>query len=117
MILTGQTRQADDRGSSPRESSWFCPHCGDQIGPDDEVVTTLGLPIRPGDFTVCPSCREIVRFNKELQLKKMCGCDWLDLCQDRELFVGLLRWRMQIFIDQLREQSIGHSVDGIPGSW
>ena len=102
-------------GSQPSNASSnlvqaICPHCRDRIGPDDDVVATAGLPISPGNFTVCLTCRKIVRFNEELQLKEMCCCDWLDLCQNKDLFVAILRWQMRILLDQLNEQKIGYSV-------
>lgn len=102
--------QAGDRGSSPRES--ICPHCGDCFGNDD---VTAGLPISPGDFTVCLTCRAIIRFSSQLQLRILEEDDWLDLAADKRLFTAMLRWRLRILIDQLKEQKLGHSVDGISG--
>ncbi len=112
LVVRMPGSQPGDRGSSPRES--ICPHCGECF--DYDNVVTARLPVSPGDFTVCPTCREIIRFDGQLQLKKMYCQDWLDLCQDKELFVVMFRWRMRIFADQLKEQKLGHSVDGIPGS-
>lgn len=103
--------QPGDRGSSPRES--VCPHCGDCFGDDD--VTTAGLPVSPGDFTVCLTCRAIIRFNSRLELRILEEDDWLELSADKELFTAMLRWRMLILIDQLKEQKLGHSDDGISG--
>ncbi len=93
----------------------ICPHCGDRFG-DDDVVTTAGLPVSPGNFTVCLTCRAIIRFDKRLQLRILEEDDWLDLSADKELLTAMLRWRMHILIDQLKEQKLGHSDDGIPGS-
>ena len=104
--------RSGDRGSSPRES--ICPHCGDRFG-DDNVVTTAGLPIRPGNFTVCLTCREIIRFNSRLELKTLEEDDWLDLAADKKLLTAMLRWRMRILMNQLKEQKLDHSADGIPG--
>lgn len=80
----------------------ICPHCGDHFG-NDNVVTTTGLPISSGDFTVCLTCRAIIRFNSRLQLKKLEEDDWLVLAADKELFAAILRWRLRIFSDQLKE--------------
>lgn len=93
----------------------ICPHCGDRFG-DDDVVTTAGLPVSPGDFTVCLTCRAIIRFNIRLELRIMEEDDWLFLTADKKLFTAMLRWRLRILVNQLKEQKLGHSVDGIPGS-
>lgn len=90
----------------------ICPHCGDCFG-DDDVVTTAGLPVSPGDFTVCLTCRAIIRFNSQLQLRILEENDWLVLTADKRLFTAMLRWRLRIFTDQLKEQKLGHSFDGI----
>ena len=94
--------QPSNAGSNPVQA--ICPHCSDRFGPDDDVVTTAGLPVSPGDFTVCLTCREIIRFNAQLQLKKLRCPDWLDLCEEKNLFVAMLRWRLHILVDQLKEQ-------------
>ena len=91
--------RSGDRGSSPRES--ICPTCRDRIGPDDDVVATAGLPVSPGDYTVCLTCREIIRFDVQLRLRKMNCQDWLDLSREKAMFIGMLRWRMRILLDQL----------------
>lgn len=110
--------QPGDASSSLAESiEAICPHCGDRIGPDDDVVTTAGVPISSGDFTVCLTCRETIRFNDQLQLRKLNCQDCWNLIENRDLFIGLLRWRMQILLDQLKEQELGHSVNGISSSW
>lgn len=110
--------QPGDRGSSPRESIKFsCPCCGDSTGPNDVVITTSGLPVSPDDFTVCLTCREILRFDQNLKLRELCERDWLDLTKHRDLFVALLQWRLRILMDQnLKEQRVGRDVNGIPGS-
>lgn len=108
MILNSSHRLAariPDSRSGDASSSLAgstCPHCGDQVGPDDDVITTEGLPISPGNFMVCFSCREIIRFNHQLQLVELKERDWLDLFHQKDLFVAMLRWRMRLLVDQLQ---------------
>lgn len=86
----------------------ICPHCGDRIGDDDVIVTTAGLPISPGDFTVCLTCRAIIRFNSRLELRILEEDDCLDLAADKKMFAAILRWRMKLLMNQLKEQKFGH---------
>ena len=85
----------------------ICPHC-------DTSLTGL---FSPGGFTVCLACREIIRFNdNQRQLRILEEDDWMELAADKKLFAAMLRWRLHILVDQLKEQKLGHSVDGISGS-
>ena len=108
LVARISASQADDRGSSPRES--ICPHCGDRFSYNN---------VHPGDFTVCLICRAIIRSNNRLQLRILEENDWLELAADKKLFAPILRWRLRILIDQLNQlkrQKLGYSDDGIPGS-
>jgi len=73
----------------------ICPHCSERVGPTDLSV----------DFTICLTCREIIRLNDQLQPNKMYCQDWLDLSKEKKLFVAMLRWRMNILLKQLKERS------------
>lgn len=95
--------QADDRGSSPRESG--CPHCHEPFpSPGDEIILTDGRPIGPGDFTVCLSCREIIRFDNQLHLVRLKDQDWSELFRQKCLLTAMLQWRMRLLTNHLKEQ-------------
>lgn len=90
-----------------------CPHCGDRIHLQDEVITTENRPVSPGDFTVCLSCREFIRFDKQCCLRIMSKIDWNELAVNKELFIAMFQWRQRILLDQLREQTLGRIANGI----
>lgn len=88
----------------------ICPYCGDGFGPHDDVITTAKCPVSPGDFTVCLTCREILRFDDQLRLHKLNESDWLDLTYHKQLFIDLLRWRLQILMNEPLVESDEHMI-------
>jgi hypothetical protein len=69
--------------------------------------------VEPGAFTVCIRCREILRFNDELQLQQLTIGDLRDLARDRSTFVDLLRWRLYLLVEQLNDKTCD-IADGLP---
>ena len=96
LVARMPVSQAGDASSSLAESIPRCPHC-EALG----KFVIFDLTIAPGEFTVCLTCREIIRADRS-GLRQIEEHDWMELCKCRELFVSLLRWRMGILIQQLR---------------
>lgn len=107
--------QPGDRGSSPRESI-SCPHCKTPFARSgDTVVLTANRPIGEGDFTICLNCREIIRFNSQLQLHALTQEDWLELIEEKELFVAMMHFRLHLLTTQIKRgtHEFDHSADGL----
>lgn len=103
--------RSGDASSSLAESirtvQAICPHC--------EVSTTTDPIV--GNFTVCLACVKVIRFDDELRLRKLNDSDIDFLIAERDLFIAILRWRLRILADQLKEQELGHIADGISSGW
>lgn len=68
-----------------------CPHCSKKL-----AVATAERPVSSGDFTVCLSCREIIRFDDQLQLVQLTDQDWSELARQKALLTAMLQWRMYL---------------------
>jgi hypothetical protein len=54
----------------------YCPCCGCRLS--GAVGQNTNLPPRPGDFTVCAYCYEILRFQEDLSLRRLLPYDEID---------------------------------------
>ncbi len=102
--------RSGDASSSLAES--ICPNCKTSVLPSD-VVTTEGLPVSPGNFTVCPECYTILQFNSQLNLHLLTEQGWLNLLRDQEMFLAVFKWRLELIKDELKHA--GYTADGLSG--
>ncbi len=71
-----------------------CPHCDSKLDANTGVNDTTfdtGDAARPGDWTVCFSCANVLMFNDDMTLRTPSLEDWSDTDPGQTAFIRRLR--------------------------